>query len=145
MPNIMDLSPIAKKVSTAHYGEIDVPGITGEGLIRLLSYHPELIPLLRGEQGDLDMEKIAEFGMEVVISFLAVGLGADPSLEEARTRIKAFSPEDILQVGEAIMEHSFPNGVKSFLDRVKRVAEAMTEGAGDLMNPSTSSKASDTA
>lgn len=142
MPSIMDISPVARKVTTAHYGDLDVPGVTGEGLVRLLMHHPELIPLLRGESGDVNMDSIFQFGMDVVTSFLAVGLGADPSDEQARTKIKALSPDDILQVGEAIMEHSFPNGVKSFLERVKKVAEAMTENVVEMQTPETSSKTS---
>lgn len=100
----------------ASFGELNVPGLSINAIISIIKRHPEIIKIIQEEKADVDFQKILDLGLDVVASFLAAGLGY-PGDEKAEERCKNFKPDDAFDIGVAILDESFPNGVKSFLDK----------------------------
>lgn len=129
MTDFMDLTPVFGSVQTSKYKEpVPVPGISATGLMQLIQQHPELLPIMKGQAGDITLNKMLALGKEFTLSFVATGLGQDPAEKAVRDRVKVFTPEDLLDLGEEIMKQSFPGGLESFLARVTKALEALKDG-----------------
>lgn len=120
MTNILDVVAINKKVKTQKYDELEVTGLSLEGIVYLVKSHPELVDIFKGGV-DINMSQILDLGLDVVTSFLAAGLGhpGNPSVLE---KCRAMNAEDALAVGTAIMEESFPGGAANFFNRITQLA-----------------------
>lgn len=118
MANLLDITPSTKKVKTARLGEVDVPGLSVGGIAFLIKRHPELLELIQG--GGLesaDMNKLIDLGESVLNCFLVAGLGY-PGDEKAEKLCGTLPPDDVWEIGHAIIEESFPNGAQSFFNKV---------------------------
>src|SRR3990172_3753025 len=121
MVGLLDIAP-SNKVVEASFGNVDVPGLTLNALVSIVKRHPQLIELFQGKNMELGMDEILDLGLDVAASFLAAGLGYAGN-EEAEKRCKEFKPEDALDIGQAILDESFPKGSKSFFDKVSKAME----------------------
>ena len=124
MTSILDLAP-STKVVKASFGDVDVPGISITGIACILRDHPQLIGLLEHE-GDLNLSDLIALGADVSASFFAAGLGF-PGNTDVIEKCKHFNPDDAIDIGLAILEVSFPNGPKSFLDKVQQAMESLSK------------------
>lgn len=117
MANILDVSPVNRIVKTHRYGDLEITGLSIEGLVVLMKTHPEIIDMFKGTAVQLDLQKVLNLGLEVASGFLAAGLGA-PGNPEVIQKCKGMNAEDVWDVGEAIIEESFPGGAANFFERV---------------------------
>lgn len=120
MANLLEITPSTRKVKTARLGEVDVPGLSLVGLVQLFRKHPELLNKFKEFQKDeveLGLQELIDLGLDFTLSFLAAGLGY-PGDEKAIEQCKHLTPEDVWNVGEAILNESFPGGVSGFFEKV---------------------------
>lgn len=118
MADLLEITPSARTVKTARLGEVDVPGLSVGGIAFLIKRHPELLDLIQG--GGLeksDMSTLIDLGVDVLASLLAAGLG-HPGDEEAEKICKDLGPDDVWNLGHAIIEESFPDGAQGFFNKV---------------------------
>jgi hypothetical protein len=115
--NILEAAPSSRSVKTKKWGDLDVNGISLEGVVSLLRDHPELIDLFKGSKTEFTFKDILDKGLDLVSAVCAAGLGC-PGNKEAIERCKQLSPQDLMDVGQAIMEESFPAGVANFIQRL---------------------------
>lgn len=118
MADLLEITPSARTVKTARLGEVDVPGLSVWGIAFLFKRHPELLDLIQG--GGLensDMSTLMDLGVDVLTSFLAAGLG-HPGDEAAEKVCKNLGPDDVWNIGQAIIEESFPDGAQGFFNKV---------------------------
>ena len=122
MVGLLDIAP-ANRIVTTSLGDISVPGLTINALVTIAKKHPELVQLLQQGELNLSFDQIADLGLDVMATFLAAGLGypGDPAAEQ---RCKDLKAEDALDLGNAIIEESFPNGAKSFFDKITKALSA---------------------
>lgn len=108
--------------------EIDVPGISIEGLARLFMANPEVADLFQGKGFDPDkVEDLIGLGSKVINEFLAAGLGY-PGNEDVIEKVGKLPPGDVWDLGEAILKVSFPGGAKNFLERVTAAGNQVAGG-----------------
>ena len=118
MADLLEITPSARTVKTARLGEVDVPGLSVWGLAFLIKKHPELLELIQGDGlENSDIGTLIDLGVEVLTSFLAAGLGhpGDKAAEEACRKL---GPDDVWNIGHAIIEESFPDGAQGFFNKV---------------------------
>ena len=118
MAGLLEITPSIRKVKTARLGEVDVPGLSVGGIAFLIKRHPELLDLIQGDGLEsADMNVLIDLGESVLNCFLAAGLGY-PGDEKAEKLCSTLPPDDIWEIGHAIIEESFPNGAQSFFNKV---------------------------
>ena len=117
MANILDVAPVIRTVKTHRYGDLEVTGLSIEGLVVLIKAHPQLLDLFKGDSLQLELQKILDLGLEVAASFMAAGLGHPGNLE-VMTKCKMMNAEDVWTIGQAVMEESFPGGATNFFERM---------------------------
>lgn len=122
MANILDVSPVNRTVKTHRYGDLEVSGLSIEGLVVLVKMHPEVLDLFKGENMTLELTNMLELGLEVAAGFLAAGLGS-PGNPDVIAKCKGMNAEDVWLIGNAIVEESFPGGASNFFDRVTAIAK----------------------
>ena len=130
MTSLLDIAPSKRTVSVS-FGELDVPGISILAMVTILKKHPQLLELLQKGEMDIDLNVILDLGADVAASFLAAGLGY-PGDDEAEARCKNFKPEDALDIGQAILEETFPKGAKSFLEKITKAMSSISMQAKAL-------------
>lgn len=122
MATIMDAVYVPRNVQTKKYGELEVTGISIEGIVSLIKEHPRLIELFKGESMTIQIKDILDLGVDVASSFLAAGLGA-PGNKEAIQKCRTMNPEDAWDIGQAILDESFPGGAANFFQKVASLSE----------------------
>lgn len=127
MADLLEITPSSRKVKTARLGEVDIPGLTLEGISFLFKRHPEFAQFIEGGGLDTDdITKLLDLGMSFVSSFLAVGMGyqGDEKVEKLCLKL---TPGDIFTIGKAILDESFPEGSAGFFKLA--VKEVMQYGS----------------
>ncbi len=125
MVDLLDVAMVPRKVNTKKYGELDVAGISVAGLANIIKAHPEVIDVFKGAENDavsLDMQTVVDLGVDFLASFLAAGL-SHPGDEKAIAMCKQMNSVDAWELGEAILEESFPGGAKNFFVKVGEAAQ----------------------
>jgi hypothetical protein len=115
--NLLDITQSFKTVQTRQLGEVNVPGLSLQGISFLLKRHPVIIKMLSNQEIKLDANAALDLGLDVVASIIAAGLGY-PNDETAEAKVKELNPEDAFKILEAVFNESFPGGVTDFLERM---------------------------
>lgn len=124
MTGLMDIAPVIRTVKTS-FGEVTITGLSISGIIHIVRNNPELIDLIKNNKNDtISYADLLDVGIDVAASFLASGMGYVNNLE-AEERCKQLKPDDAFVIAQAIMEESFPDGIKSFFDRVSKEASKL--------------------
>ncbi len=117
MVDILDIAPVMTKVK--YRGEeLSVPGLSIEGIVHLLVRYPEVSSIFQGKKMDTEMSDILKLGINFVADFLAAGLGHTDD-EKVIKICRAMKPEEVFDIGEAIIKDSFPGGAANFMVRVQ--------------------------
>jgi hypothetical protein len=133
MVSFLEVVPNVAQVELASIkGKVDVPGISIEGLARLFMDNPDVANVFTGGGFDPDkVEDLAALGSKFISEFLAAGLGY-PGNEDAIEKCKMLPPGDVWELGETIINVSFPGGAKNFLEKVTAAGNQMAAGiSGD--------------
>ena len=121
MANLLDIAVSLRHIKTQRYGEVAIHGLSIEGIAHLIKNHPELVEIFDDGGKDFTADYIITLGVDVLANFLAAGLGY-PGNPEAVERCKDMNAEDAFNIGQAILEESFPGGAKSFFEKVAQAA-----------------------
>lgn len=124
MASILDVAPVVRSVKTAKYGDLEVNGLSLEGIVSLAKEHPALIDIFKAEDTKMTLDQILSLGMEIVASFLAAGLGY-PGNKPAKDKCRKMNAQDAFDIGQAIIEESFPGGAESFFEKVTAAANSV--------------------
>ena len=117
MVSLIDIAPL-KHTVTIQGKNLDVSGLTANGIAAILFTFPEIRKIISGV-GDREtaMALVARFP-EAVSMIIAVGTGAEADDETSRAAAARLSLGDQFTILEAIIKVSFPQTLKSFLDGV---------------------------
>lgn len=124
MADLLKITPALKQVKLYGMGgkEVDVRGLSVKSIGYLVKRHPQIIDLMQGKGGGFkDLSDLIDLGTEFVTDFLAFGLGYDQDskdLDQAREVCASLPAEDVWNVGEAILNVSFPGGSSAFFQKV---------------------------
>jgi hypothetical protein len=125
-------SPSAKKVSV-NGTDVDVCGVSFEGAVALLGSFPELMAMFRGRV--VDAGTIIASGPKLVAAVLAAGTGApgDAEAMDIASKLPIGTQLDLL---EAIIAVTMPDGLPAFVTRLTRLIDSMGNAAGPASVPS---------
>lgn len=130
MPTILDTAPVPKVVKTHKYGDLDVTGLSFSGIVHIVKNHPEIFAFFDGAGqeaiANMDIQALMDLGEDVVVQFLAAGLGF-PGNPEVIEKCKGMNTPDMWTISRAILEESFPGGAVNFFKTVK---EAIAKAKG---------------
>jgi hypothetical protein len=132
MVNFLDVTPSAASVKLASLGniEVDVPGVNIQGLAHLFTNNPDIANLFTGKGFNPDnMDEIISLGSKFISEFLAAGLGHAGN-QEVIDKCAKLPPGDVWELGEKIIEVSFPGGAKNFLDKVTATGNSLAKSLG---------------
>lgn len=140
MVSLVDLAPM--KLPVPLRGEtVYVYGIGADTIVRLLQETPDLRRVLAGKMnGDADMvQNIVQAGPRIVGTIIAAGMG-ESGEEAINAAAKNLSVGEQFQLLEKIVEATFPQGLKVFLDGLGSLMGAEPQSA----NEAERTKAADT-
>jgi hypothetical protein len=139
MATFLDIVPDTRIEKTS-FGDVEVPGLSLQGLVTVLKRHPKLFEYFQQEEIEFSFSDILDLGEEIGCDLIAAGLGF-PGDEKAIARAKRLIPEDFLLLGIAIFEESFPSGPEAFFEQVLQLMEKAGK-AMEQVSPSPSSNSS---
>lgn len=124
MVSLLDIAPM-KKIVEIRGNDIEVEGISADGLVHLLTTFPELQKLFAGRQIEqVELKSlIARFGYTVG-EIIACGVGHQGDPEYIAFAMKALGVGEQTELLEAIIGLTFPKGIKSFLDGLSKAADS---------------------
>ncbi len=124
--DFLDIALTKRVVKTQKYGDLNVYGLSVEGLAELWQSNPELMKLFNSNEEKIIVSAatIKDLGVSVFASFIAAGLGYSGD-EEAIARCKKMNPVDAVLIAEAVLEETFPGGAANFFKGVAgKIGEA---------------------
>lgn len=117
--------------------DVEIPGVSAEGLVHLLERFPELQALLTGKADAIDPKNMLSFGAKVVSAIIAAGCGY-PGDEQAEATARKLPVNDQLSLLEAVLRVTLPGGLGPFVERLAAVGNQL--GAGEpTKDPATTS------
>ena len=129
MVSLLDIGPPTRKVPIRGH-DIEVSGITALGVFDLLRDIPELRKVVAEKA--MDSDEIVNLISSIPIAIgkiiaAATGHTGDPDHIQAAVRLSAGEQQELLS---AIIELTFPRGVKSFVDGLLALAPGDALGWG---------------
>jgi hypothetical protein len=131
MPGLKDIAESFTTV-TVKGTSVTVEGIGARGIAYLFYRFPVLREMIGGKEVTFTADDIQKLGPEAVNAIIACGTGAvnDPAAEAIADKIGAEAQLDLI---EAIMRETMPNGPAPFVAKVMRLL-----GSSDLSEKFTS-------
>jgi hypothetical protein len=120
MASLLDIAE-SRETVTVRGTAVAVPGISADGIARLLTRFDDLRGLLSGEVADISVEALAGTGPHVVAAVIAAGTGL-PGDERAEAVAGDLSVTEQMDLLEAILRATFPAGMGEFAARLQRLA-----------------------
>lgn len=111
MPSLMDIGPSTEVVKVRGV-EIEVLGISAEGLLGLFGRFPELRKLIGGFG---NMDEIFKVGGPLIAAIIAAGTGSAGN-KEAEKKAASLSLGDQAALFRAVWKATFPNGLTDLLE-----------------------------
>lgn len=109
--------------------DIEVPGISAEGLVYLIHTFQELRLLFAGKGSEIAMEDMLQQSPQIIAAFLAAGTGL-PGNKKAETFARELAAVDQAALMDKIWEVTFPRGLKDFLAALDALADRLGGGSG---------------
>lgn len=124
MPGLKDIAPSFTTVEVKGVA-VPVTGVSALGVAYLFNRFPIVREMLSGKEVDLSVDALAALAPDAVAAIIAVGTGCvgDP---EAEAVAASLGVEHQVQLLEAIIKETMPNGVAPFVEKLS----AMTKGVG---------------
>lgn len=118
MSTLLELVNVGRKVKIGEKDEIDVYGVSAEGFASLLVRFPALLKAFSGVTPDAaSLTKIAP---EAITAFIAAACGY-PGDKKAEAVASKMPVSDQLNILEAAIKQTFPQGVGPFVKRLEAV------------------------
>lgn len=120
MTSLLDIAPLTAKVKVGGAGDdVDVYGVSVEGLVSLISRFPEVRQLLGGGKGGagLSEKELLALGGKVVAAVIAAGCGM-PGNKEAEEVAAKFNLDTQADFISKILGLTLPNGLAPFVEKL---------------------------
>lgn len=132
MGSLLDIAEL-KETVPIRGGKIDieVPGISAEGLVYLIASFQELRQLFAGKGSDISMEDAMQQSPQIIAAILAAGTGL-PGNKKAENFARELPAIDQAALMSKIWEISFPKGLKDFLEALDALADRLGGGSGKV-------------
>lgn len=114
MVGLIDIAPSAETVSIRGQ-DVDVYGVSAEGVARLFSRFPELRKVFSGRE--VPVEEIIGMGGDIVSAIIAAGTGASGNAE-AEEVARKLSIDEQVDLLSAILRVTLPKGVRPFVEKL---------------------------
>jgi hypothetical protein len=116
MVGLTDVVPATLKVKVAGT-EIDVYGVSGEGLAVLIGRYPELKLVMTGRVAELDADTLMKNVPTAIAAIIAAGTG-DPGNKTAEAVAAKLPLETQFDLLAAIVKMTMPGGVHPFVEKL---------------------------
>lgn len=118
MVSLLDIAPATAKVPLDGGDEIEVRGLSSQGIISLMQRFPVLLGLIGGVVPE-DIGQLLGAVPEAVASVIAIGCGypaGNAEAEEKAAGLPAHLQADLLV---SIMKQTMPAGLRPFVERLR--------------------------
>lgn len=131
MVSLTDITPSVRTVSIRG-AEVQVPGVSIKGITYLLSKFPQVQALLEGKDVALDAAFVMDVAPDAMAAIIAAGTGSpgDPAAESVAASLTLGEQLDLV---EAILEVTMPQGIHPFVERLTALTRAV--GGSDSEEP----------
>jgi hypothetical protein len=121
MVSLIDVGELSETVNIRGV-EVPVTGISGRGLLGLLEKFPEVRKLFAARADEVDDTAWAKLAPDALASVIAAGTGTPG--DEAAIEVANGLPVSVqLELIEAILRLTFPDGLGPFVERMTSLAE----------------------
>ncbi|MDB5555430.1 MAG: hypothetical protein JWL86_5414 [Rhizobium sp.] len=136
MVGLLDIVPHTEDV-TIGQSRVPVCGVSAKGIAYLLGKYPDLLRkfFAKDEEGGdsddtpIEPSDLLKLGGDIVASIIAAGVGfpGNVEYEEQASKIRVGEQLDLL---DAILRLTMPNGVGPFVERLTSLKRVLTPGGG---------------
>lgn len=125
MSKLTDLAPSTRTVKVKGV-DIDVPGVSAAGVIKLIRRFESLKSLLASRGANVTAEQLMDLGEEAVGAIIAAGTGqpGDTEAERVANRLGFYAQ---LRLIRATLEETAPGGVGPLMEEVEALAALLGE------------------
>lgn len=128
MPGLLDIASAPARVEVRGT-QVDVFGVSAEGVAYLLANFPEIKALFSGKEVSFDTQTLATKAPKALAAIIAAGTGqvGNPQAEAVAASLGVDEQAELLA---KILELTFPRGIGPFAEAVSRLA-ATVNGSSD--------------
>jgi hypothetical protein len=137
MPSLVDIAPSIATCKVRGV-DIEVPGVSAQGLAYLFMRFEDLRKLFGGRGEDIKPETMMAQTPEIIGAFIAAGLGRFGDAKEEAIAQK-LSAGDTLPLLEMIWKETFPRGYQDFIKALERVFDNVPASVASGWAPDTKS------
>lgn len=127
MVGLLDIAPLTKSV-TVNGKDIEVFGVSAKGVASLFASFPQFRDMFIS--GKIDTTTLAESAPDVVAAIISCGTGT-PGNKKAEARAAMLPLEAQLDLLDAIVSLTMPNGAGPFAKRLTGLLNSMQPGTGN--------------
>lgn len=119
MVSLLDIAPTTGKV-TVNGKDVDIVGVSAEGIAILLNEFPALRAALSGRGVDVSPEAMFSHGPKFVAHVIAAGTGSpgDPAVMEVAGKLPVGIQLEFL---DKIIQQTLPGGVGPFVEQLEKL------------------------
>lgn len=131
MVSLVDIGNIRHTVMVRGQ-ELDVGGVSAQGVMILLDRFPELRKIMSGKGDDSSGAKIVEMMPEALGAIIAAGCGA-PGDKDQEAIARNLTIAEQVELVDEIFKLTFPQGLRPFVERLVKLTDQFTSdltGAG---------------
>lgn len=142
MPGLLDIAAAPARVVVRNT-EVDVFGVSAEGIAYLMSNFPEIKDMIAGKEVSLDPETLMAKAPRALAAIIAAGTGQAGNAQ-AEAVAASLSVDEQAELLSKILELTFPRGIGPFAQAIQRLAGTIGAGsdAGTKAQASTSPRQS---
>jgi hypothetical protein len=122
MVSLLDISPVKETVSV-HGQDVEVTGVSAEGIAYLLGKFPQVKDALMGKGLEVTPQALLEQGPTFVAAIIAAGTGA-PGNAEVEKIAAGLAVGVQVEFIDKIIKLTLPGGVGPFVDRLQQMLGA---------------------
>lgn len=137
MVSLLDIGEVSEEVSVRGK-QIVVTGISGKGLVALLSDFPEIRKLIADRGSELLTEDLIKIAPDAAAAVIAAGCGT-PGDKQAVAIAGTLGVGEQVDLLEAIFRLTFPRGIGPFVEKLSRMTGANGVEGGPGWDPATKS------
>lgn len=131
MPGLLDIAGAPSRVSVRGT-EIDVFGVSAEGIAYLMANFPEIKSMFAGKEVSLDAQTLATKAPRALAAIIAAGTGQVGNAQ-AEAVAASLAVDEQAELLAKIVELTFPRGLGPFVEAIQRLAATAGGNSADGM------------
>jgi hypothetical protein len=109
--------------------QVDVAGVSAEGLVYLFNHFPAVRDMVDGNLDKFDVDTLISMAPPIIAAICAAGTG-EPGNVETEAVAASLSLGEQAELLEAIFRLTFPTGVGPFVQKLKSLSDAAGAATG---------------